>query len=63
MKKFLLVLLLIILVTGIGGFFLLPGYLSRTYNQEPVEIVVEPGDYLGTIAEGIYEKGIIKSRL
>lgn len=63
MKKFLLVLLLIILATGIGGFFFLPGYLSKTYNQEPVEIVVESGDYLGAIAEDIYEKGIIKSRL
>lgn len=63
MKKILLVLLLIILVTGIWGFFFLPGYLSKTYNQDPVEIVVEPGDYLGAIAEDIYEKGIIKSRL
>lgn len=63
MKKLFLVLLLIVLVTGIGGFFFLPGYLSKTYNQGPVEIVVEPGDYLGAIAEDIYEKGIIKSRL
>lgn len=63
MKKLILILLMLILVGGIAGFFFLPGYLSKAYNQETVQIVVQPGDFLGSIAEDLYEKGVIKSRL
>ncbi|WP_422487207.1 endolytic transglycosylase MltG [Gudongella sp. DL1XJH-153] len=63
MKKAILVLLLIILIAGVGGFFLAPDYLNSTHNDEAVNLVVEKGDTLHAVAEKLYEEGVIKSRL
>jgi UPF0755 protein len=63
MKKAFLVLILLILIAGIGGFFMLPGYFTRAYNAEIEEIKVEAGDTLSSVAEDLYAEGIIKSRL
>jgi UPF0755 protein len=63
MKKVILVLILLVLVAGVAGFFLAPGYLDKTYNDDPVELVVQRGDTLHSVAERLYESGVIKSRL
>lgn len=63
MKKAILVLLLLILVAGVGGFFLMPGYLTRAHNNETEEIKVVSGDTLSSVAEDLFDRGIIKSRL
>lgn len=63
MKKTILILFLLILIAGVGGFFLAPGYLDSTYNTESVELVVDKGDSLYSVAEKLYEENVIKSRL
>ncbi|WP_409228277.1 endolytic transglycosylase MltG [Gudongella sp. SC589] len=63
MKKAILVLFLLVLIAGVAGFFLAPGYLDKTHNDEPVEFVVERGDTLRAVSERLYEAGVIKSRL
>lgn len=63
MKKALLVLFLLILIVGVAGFFLAPGYLDKTHNDEPVEFVVQRGDTLNSVAERLYDEGVIRSRL
>lgn len=63
MKKFILILFLLILIAGVGGFFLAPGYLDSTHNTKSVELVVDKGDSLYSVAEKLYEEGVIKSRL
>jgi len=41
----------------------LPNYLSVTSNDEAVEFTVAPGSSLHSVAEGLYDKGVIKSKL
>ncbi len=62
MKKFILVLLLLILVGGLLSFFFLPDYLNMTYNTEDEVIEVEPGDSLSVVSRKLYDEGIIKSK-
>jgi len=61
MKK-ILIIIGIVIVLGIGTLLVLPDYLSNTKNTEDVEIVIEEGDNLSTVAEKLYEKEIIPSR-
>lgn len=63
MKRFFLTILLIVLVVAVGGFFFLPGYLSKTHNTEDVEFRVESGDSLYLVAERLHNMGVIRSRL
>ncbi|MGM0395501.1 MAG: endolytic transglycosylase MltG [Bacillota bacterium] len=63
MKKAILVLLLLILIAGVGGFFLAPGYLDITHHEEDSILTVERGDTLNSVGEKLYDMGIIKSRL
>lgn len=62
MKKFLIVILIIILI-GVGALTALPGYLSTSSNSQSVEIVVSKGDSLNSVAEDLYQKKAIRSRL
>ncbi|KAB3537828.1 endolytic transglycosylase MltG [Alkaliphilus pronyensis] len=61
MKK-LLVLLVFLLIIG-ALIVMLPGYLSVSSFDEPVDIVVVNGSTLNHVAELLYEEGVIKSRL
>ena len=63
MKKLILVLVLLILIAGVGGFFFLPGYLNRAFNEEEEIFLVEPGDSLPIVSTKLYDAGIIKSKL
>lgn len=62
MKKFLIV-LIILIVIGVGAVAFLPGYLSKTSNSEPVTVEVPSGANLSTVAEDLYDKGVIRSKL
>lgn len=61
MKKFLVFLGILILI-GVGSILFLPDYLSNTGNTQEVEIIVEDGDNLYTVAEELYERDVIRSR-
>ncbi|MDX9917902.1 MAG: endolytic transglycosylase MltG [Gudongella sp.] len=61
MKKVILILLILIIGAGAGAYYYLPGYLSGTFNSEPVEIEVKSGDNLSTVAEELFGEGVIKS--
>lgn len=61
MKKILIILGLVIIIATASLAFL-PDYLSKTANNKDVEIKVEEGDNLSTVAEDLYEKDVIKSR-
>lgn len=63
MKKFILIILLLILVSGLGGFFFLPDYFSNTYHNEELEFVVPSGSTLTAIGNRLYDQGVIKSKL
>ncbi len=63
MKRLILVLILLILVAGVGGFFFLPGYLNRTFNENEEILTIESGDSLGIVSVKLYDAGIIKSKL
>jgi UPF0755 protein len=63
MKRLILVLVLLILVAGVGGFFFLPSYLNKTINENEVTLIVEPGDSLGVVSNKLYETGVIRSKL
>ncbi len=63
MKKFFLVVLLLVLVAGVGGFFFLPEYLSDTHHANEVELIVQSGGTLTSIGNKLYEDGVIKSKI
>ncbi|MBS4026217.1 MAG: endolytic transglycosylase MltG [Clostridia bacterium] len=63
MKKFFLVVLLLFLIAGVGGFFFLPDYLSKSHNSEDYELLVPSGATLTSIGNKLYEEGVIKSKL
>ncbi len=63
MKRLILVLILLILIAGVGGFFFLPGYLNKTFNVNEEILTIEPGDSLGIVSIKLYDAGIIKSKL
>lgn len=63
MKRLILVLVLLILVAGVGGFFFLPGYLNETINENEEIVIVESGDSLPIVSTKLYEAGIIRSKL
>ncbi|SDJ80312.1 endolytic transglycosylase MltG [Natronincola ferrireducens] len=62
MKK-LFSLLLILTLLALGAYFYVPSYLSVASNENPVEITVAEGASLNAVAEHLYNKGVIKSRL
>ena len=63
MKRLILVLVLLILIGGLGGFFFLPGYLNTTLNQNEVVVEVKAGDSLPIVSTKLYNAGIIRSKL
>lgn len=63
MKKFLLFLLFTIIIIGIGMYFYLPDYLSSSSNDTDIEVKVEPGASLSSVADDLFEKEIIRSKL
>ena len=63
MRRLILVLILLILVAGVGGFFFLPGYLNRTFNENEEILTIESGDSLGIVSVKLYDADIIKSKL
>ena len=63
MKKFLLFLLFTIIIIGIGMYFYLPDYLSTSSNDTDIEVVVKPGASLSSVADDLFEKEIIRSKL
>ncbi len=62
MKKILLFIIILGTIT-LGAISFLPGYLSETMNDALVNIEVVSGSNLTTVAEELYENGIIRSRL
>ena len=62
-KSYLFLFLIIIIAISIFTVRFLPDYLSVTYNDLPVEIEVKKGANLNSVAEDLYEKNIIRSRL
>lgn len=62
MKKFILF-LLVLIILGVSLYAVLPDYLSAAANEESIEIVVSKGASLSTVAEDLYENGIIRSKL
>lgn len=62
MKK-LLVFVLILGIVGVGAVSFLPDYLSNGINNEVVNIIVPKGATLSTVAEELYENGVIRSKL
>lgn len=62
MRKF-LIFIFIIIIIGVGAFAALPGYLSTSSNSQSVEIIVSKGDSLNSVAEDLYQKKAIRSRL
>lgn len=62
MKK-LLIAVLILIIIGVTTYFYLPDYLSTTANNQEIEIVVREGASLASVAEDLYEKEVIRSRL
>ncbi|WFA09473.1 endolytic transglycosylase MltG [Tissierella sp. Yu-01] len=62
MKKSYIILIGFIIISVILISFI-PNYLSESDNKEPVEIIVSKGTTLTTVADDLYEKGVIRSRL
>lgn len=62
MKK-ILIFVIILLVAIIGALSFLPNYLSEATNKDIISIVVPRGANLSTVAEDLYENGVIRSRL
>lgn len=63
MKRMLLVLVLLILVVGVGGFFFLPAYLNKAINENEEILTVESGDSLSIVSTKLYDSGTIRSKL
>ncbi len=61
MKKFILLLAIILVITSF--FYFLFNYLSKVANTEEVIIAVPRGASLSTVADELYEKGVIKSKI
>lgn len=62
MKIFLFIIVLA-LILGFAAFTYLPGYLSVSNNESSVEVEVLKGASLSSVAENLYEKGVIRSKL
>ena len=62
MKRFLLFIILISIVV-LAVVNLVPNYFSTSVNAEPIEIQVSKGASLSSVAEDLYENGIIRSKL
>ncbi|MDR5659229.1 endolytic transglycosylase MltG [Serpentinicella sp. ANB-PHB4] len=62
-QKNLLLISLIIIGLAFMAMIFMPSYLSSTANTNYVEFTIESGSSLDSVAEGLYEKDIIKSRL
>lgn len=62
MKKPFIILIGLIIICIVSISFI-PKYLSESDNKEPVEIVVSKGTNLAIVADDLYEKGVIRSRL
>lgn len=62
MKKILLFIIIFGLL-GLAAVTFLPSYLSETTNNEEVSITVKKGSNLSTVAENLYENGVIRSKL
>ncbi|TJX14794.1 endolytic transglycosylase MltG [Tissierella creatinini] len=63
MKKFILLFAIILLIAAFGVFSFLPNYLSKSSNAEEVIIAVPNGASLSRVANELYEKGVIRSKL
>lgn len=61
MKKFLLVLLLVIVLGGAFLYFYLPSYLSKTTIEKETEFVVSEGSSFTAVANKLKEQGLINS--
>lgn len=62
MKK-LIIFIIVLGITVLGAASFLPNYLSRAANDTEVSITVSQGQSLSSVAEDLYQKGIIRSRL
>lgn len=63
MKKFILILFILMIIIGIVVVTYLPNYLSISANDRPVEIEIPSGASLGSVAGSLFENGIIRSKL
>lgn len=62
MKKFSIILLVLVVISVIGIFYL-PNYLSVSSIDDPTEIEVPKGASLSYVSDILYTKGVIKSKL
>jgi len=62
MKKILFVFILLIVVSAVFGFLILPNYLSEISFREPIELTIPKGASLNYVADTLYDAGVIKSR-
>lgn len=62
MKKLFVFIGIIILVSILMVQYI-PDYLSGSFNKSAVEVEIKRGASLNTVAEDLYQKGVIKSRL
>lgn len=62
MKRLFLVLVLLVFILAVGGFFFLPGYLNKTFNESEETLIIDSGDSLPIVSTKLYNAGIIKSK-
>ncbi len=62
MKKF-LIFIVILGIVVLGAISFLPNYLSEGINNEVVNVIVPRGATLSTVADELYESGVIRSKL
>ena len=62
MKK-ILIFVIVLGIVAIGAISFLPDYLSESIHNAVVNIEVPKGATLSTVAEELYEKGVIRSKL
>lgn len=62
MKKF-LVLIVILIIAGFVTYKFLPNYLTETKNDESISFEVKKGASLSSVAQDLYDEGVIRSKL
>lgn len=62
MKK-ILIFIIILIIVAIGAISFLPEYLSQGIHNEAVNLLVPKGATLSTVADSLYENGVIRSKL
>ena len=62
MKKF-LIFIVILILAGFMTYKFLPDYLTKTVNDESISFEVKKGASLSSVAQDLYDEGVIRSKL